>query len=121
MPTPVFNEDLIAQMLGAPPEAATGQQLRTAAFFMLLDAYDRKVDRETFSTVAKGAVQLTEMLGRLESTTGIYSTFNADKLTQQSFEDALAIITGHAEACRLSLVNQMALIIQCPWDADTKH
>ena len=119
MPTPLFNEELISQMLGAPPAAETGQQLRTAAFFMLLDAYDRKVDRETFSEVAKNAVQLTEMMGRLESTTGLYSTFNAEKLTKQGFADALAIITGHAESCRLALVNQMSLIIQCPWSDET--
>ena len=121
MATPFFNEDMIASMLDTAPSIEAGEQLRTASYITLLDAYDRKVDRNTFSEVAKQAVQLNEMMGRLESTTGIYATFKADKLTPEKLEEAMAIITGHAESCRHALVEKLALIMQCPWSDDSVH
>lgn len=121
MATPLLNEEVIATMLAEPPTAETGQNLRNAAFFAAMDAYDRKVDRDSFMRIIKASLQLSEMMGRLESVTGVYTTLKNNNLTIERLEEVLAIITGHAEINRHSLVNDMSLLIQCPWDTDIKN
>jgi hypothetical protein len=121
MSSTLLNEDLILTLLGTAPSAEHGENLRTAAFLVLLDSYDRRVTRESFFDTAKNAMQLNEMMGRLESVTGVLSTFKANALSGEKMEAALETITGHVETCRKSLLHDMSLLIQCPNDGDTKH
>ena len=121
MASPQLNEAMIAATLGAPPMQESGEPLRTAAFLTIVDAYDRKVDRDTFFETAQAACQLSEMMGRLESITGISNSFKAEKLTIDKLEDALATVTGHAEVFRMTLIRKIGLMMQMPWDDDTKH
>ena len=116
-----LNEDIIITMLGVAPTAENGNDLRTAALLVLMDAYDRKIEREAFFKTAQTAVQMCEMMGRLESTTGVKSSYAAGKLTAENLDTALEAITGFAEANRKSLLHDMSLLIQCPEDDDTKH
>lgn len=108
-------------MLGVAPLAENGNDLRTAALLVIMDAFDHKVEREAFFKTAKTAVQMCEMMGRLESTTGVKSSYAAGKLTAENLDTALEAITGFAEANRKSLLHDMSLLIQCPEDDDTKH
>ena len=118
MSSPLLNEDLICSMLGTLPTAAEGETLRTSSLLVLLDSYDRKVDRETFFETSKAALQLSEMCGRLESVSGIRASLAAGTLTDTKLDESLGIITGHAETCRKNLIKAMALLIQCPNDGD---
>ena len=47
-----LNEDIIITMLGVAPTAENGNDLRTAALLVLMDAYDRKIEREAFFNTA---------------------------------------------------------------------
>ena len=117
----MLNEDLIVAMLGTMPVAEHGENLRTAALMVLLDAYDRRVTRDSFFDTAKNALQLNEMCGRLESITGVHSSLKANLLTGEKLQEAISVVTGHADTCRKSLLKDMSLLMQCPEDDDTKH
>ena len=121
MSSTMLNENLVVAMLGSAPSADHGEDLRTAALLVLLDAYDHKVTRPDFFKMAKTALQMNEMMGRLESITGISNSFKAEKLTIDKLEDALATVTGHAEVFRMTLIRKLGLMMQMPWDDDTKH
>ena len=121
MASTTLNEDLIVAMLGSAPSADHGEDLRTAALLVLLDAYDRKVTRPDFFNTAKTALQLNEMMGRLESISGVHSSFKANLITDEKLTEAIGVITGHAEFCRKALIKNMAVLMQCPEDNDTKH
>ena len=121
MASTLLNEDLLAGMLELPSSAEHGVDLRTAALLVLLDAYDRKVTREEFFATAKTAVQLCEMMGRLESVTGIHTSQKADTLTSAVLDEALTKITAFAETHRQALVRKVALLRQCPEDENTIH
>ena len=121
MASTLLNEDLVIAMLGNAPSADHGEDLRTAALLVLLDAYDRKVDRPSFFDMAKTALQMNEMMGRLESITGVHTSFKNNLITGEKLTEAIGVITGHAEFCRKALIKDMALLMQCPEDADTKH
>ena len=119
MSSTLLNEDLLAGMLAVPPSAESGPDLRTAALLVLLDAYDRRVTREAFFKTAKTAVQLCEMLGRLESTTGINASFTKGTLSAEMLLEALTKITSFAETHRNSLAHDVTLFMQCPEDGET--
>ena len=119
MTSPLLNEDLVCSMLGTTPSAAEGNTLRTSALLVLMDSYDRKVVRDTFFETAKAALQLTEMMGRLESVSGVRASLAAGTLTDTKLDGSMGIITGHAETCRKNLIHAMALLIQCSDDEDT--
>lgn len=121
MASPLLDESLLTYMLEAPPAAEAGDQLRSAGLLVVLDAYDHKVDREAFIKTLKAAIQLNEMMGRLESITGIQYSMKNDKLTIESVDAALAKITAMAETFRHSLADDLKLFVQCPGDEDTKH
>lgn len=48
MSSTMLNENLVVAMLGSAPSADHGEDLRTAALLVLLDAYDHKVTRPDF-------------------------------------------------------------------------
>ena len=121
MSSTALNEDLVVAMLSASPAAEHGENLRTAALMVLLDAYDRHVTRDSFFDTAKNALQLNEMMGRLESITGVHSSLKANLLTAEKLQEAVSVVTGHADTCRKSLLKDMSLLMQCPEDDDTKH
>ena len=106
-------------MLGTAPSAGEGETLRTSALLVLLGSYDRKVCRETFFETSKAALQMSEMMGRLESVSGIRTSLTNNLLTGEKLDEAIGVITGHAETCRKNLIKAMALLIQCPTDDDT--
>jgi len=114
-----LNEDLVVAMLGTAPSSEHGENLRTAALMVLLDAYDRKVTSESFFDTARNALQLNEMMGRLESISGIHSSMKANLLTNEKLQEAIGVVTGHADTCRKSLIKDMALLMQCAEDTDT--
>jgi hypothetical protein len=121
MASPILNEDLIAAMLSTASTAEHGLDLRTAAFFMLLDAYDRKVERDAYFKIALAAVQFCEMMGRLESVTGLHASFKANTLNIDTLDEALVRLTSVAETHRKNLGADMQLLMQCPGDNDTKN
>ena len=114
-----LNEPLIVGMLNTAPAAEHGDTLRTAAFMVLLDAYDRKVTRTSFFDTARNALQLNEMMGRLESISDINASLTANLLTTEKLQEAIGTVTGHADACRKSLLHDMGLLMECPEDVDT--
>ena len=116
-----LNEDIIITMLGVAPTAENGNDLRTAALLVLLDAYDHKVTRPDFFKMAKTALQMNEMMGRLESIAGVHASFKNNLITDEKLAEAIGVITGHAEFCRKALINDMVLLMACPEDDDTKH
>ena len=119
MASPILNEALIASMLGTEPVAASAEYLRTAALMIIIDAYDRKIEREEFITAAKSAVQLIEMMGRLESVTGVHASFTSQHLTAERLEEAIRVLTSNAETNRVSLAHFMERLIQCSEDGQT--
>ena len=119
MSSTLLNEDLLADILTIESSAENGPDLRTASLMVLLDAYDRQVTREAFFKTAKTVVQLCEMMGRLESTTGINSSFTKGNLSAEMLLDALTKITSFAEVHRKSLAHDVSLFMQCPEDGET--
>ena len=119
MPSTTLNEPLIVGMLGTSPTAEHGENLRTAALMVLLDAYDRKVTRDSFFDTARNALQLNEMMGRIESISGIHASMGSNLLTAEKLQEAVSVVTGHADACRKSLLHDMALLMECPEDGAT--
>ena len=114
-----LNEELVVAMLGTVPAAEHGENLRTAALMVLLDAYDRKVTRESFFDTARNALQLNEMMGRLESISGVHSSYKANLITDEKLQAAIGVITGHADTCRKALIKDMALLMECAEDGAT--
>lgn len=121
MSSTMLNENLVVAMLGSAPSADHGEDLRTAALLVLLDAYDHKVTRPDFFKMAKTALQMNEMMGRLESIAGVHASFKNNLITDEKLAEAIGVITGHAEFCRKALINDMVLLMACPEDDDTKH
>ena len=121
MSSTTLHEELIVAMLGTTPSSEHGENLRTAALMVLLDAYDRKVTRDSFFDTARHALQLNEMMGRLESISGVHASMKANLLTAEKLQEAVSVVTGHADTCRKSLIRDMALLMQCPEDEDAAH
>ena len=121
MASTTLNEDLIAAMLGTIPSSEHGETLRTAGLMVLLDAYDRKVTRESFFDTARNALQLNEMMGRLESISGVHASMKANLLTDEKLQEAVGVVAGHADTCRKSLIKDMTFLMSCSEDDDTKH
>ena len=121
MSSTTLNEELIVAMLGTTPSSEHGENLRTAGLMVLLDAYDRKVTRDSFFDTARNALQLNEMCGRLESISGIHASMKANLLTAEKLQEAVSVVIGHADTCRKSLIRDMALLMQCPEDEDAAH
>jgi hypothetical protein len=85
-----------------------------------------KADRELALDKIHAIVQAVphefdQMCGRLESISGIHASMKANLLTAEKLQEAVSVVTGHADTCRKSLIRDMALLMQCPEDEDAAH
>ncbi len=121
MTDPVLHEDTIMDALDCTAEHTNTGRLQAAAMLCLIDAYDRKLQREHFVALASAALGLHTQIGKLYMMTSVreneeIGVLDHDMLNKAVFGVHLAAGTAHMELFKL-----MQKIIACPTSADKVH
>jgi hypothetical protein len=103
----------------------TGEFTRTAAAMSILDAFDRKLERDEAIIVFRNAVELNERMREAEMiartlfdvANGTYKLDPPEAI--ESYEFVLKARLELAEKARVALLTQMKKVEQCPWAEDT--
>lgn len=122
MVSPILDETAIKAALEKPPRPlieTNAQRLRTGAFLMALDAYDRRADRDAVVAALEAALNLATSLGMYNMMAGVkrYHQKNggvslADM--ERTFESLGPQVQQHAQQCAY----MAEMLSQCPLDED---
>jgi hypothetical protein len=116
---PQFNEQLIIDCVASKAGVETIGPLQSSAMMALVDAYDRKVERKYFCSLALGALALHTAMGRLHTTNAVRGILaDAGHPVGKEMDAIVDNVTKVAEARRLELQDMVKLLVQCPTEDD---
>lgn len=121
MPDPILDEGGILVGLDAISSPHNAERILGAAFLVLVDAFDREIEREAFVELANRVVAIHDLLGRLQIVNSMSRRFEENTLDKKMLDQAIQGITLRAEDFRRQLMSQMELVAQCPLKGDTRH
>lgn len=121
MATPVLSEPAIMYALERKVCVEELDVIRTGALLALIDGHDRKVLREPYVDLAQAAQNLQNLTGRIYAYSYVLRMLQQKTLTEDKLTEILAALTATAEAQRHKLLTTMTLVVQCPYDDDTRH
>lgn len=93
--------------------------IRHASAAALLDAFDRRVERDYFVKVIDTAFNLNECLRRLELVRAVVELAAAEQLTMEKLQDITQQVFENAEEYRKKLHGFFQEIAQMPHELDT--
>lgn len=121
MTDPVLHEPTIMDTLDCNPYPENASRLQAAALLCLLDAYDRKLIREHFVTLASAALALHTQVGKLFLIDSVRENDKIGMLDTTLIDKAVRGVQGMTSSAHAELYGLMNKIVMCPTTADKVH
>lgn len=119
MADPVFDEEIIIQMLGTVPGPQQSVPiLQQACTMAMMDLYDRAVDRDYFAKHAIICLTTYAMLSRTWMLMSMHDLYVSGNLTERSFTEAHDGITKLVLENAEKMIAMMGELRQCPLSTD---
>src|SRR5882672_938498 len=118
MTDPVLHEPTIMDTLDCTPYPENTSRLQAAALLCLIDAYDRKLTRENFVTLASAALSLHTQIGKLFLIDSIRENDRIGMLDTAMLDKAARGCQGMTSGAHAELYGLMNKVVQCPTSAD---
>lgn len=116
--TPILRQDILTHALAPAVAPEVAESLRTASMLTVLNAFDRKVERDFFIKVLANSLSLNETIRRLEVGWQIKGILGKPELNMQNVDNAIEFLHKKAEAHRKMVADCMDGMAQMP-DAGT--
>lgn len=124
---PQFDEGMMLAYLELEPSFENIPALQSASMMAIIDAFDRKVERDFFGSISSTALSLHSAMGRIYTTTmlkRILATKMKDeaepaKLLDTELDEALKALITHATMRHKELKHMAHMLAQCPTEADS--
>jgi hypothetical protein len=116
---PILSELIVMASLDIPVSLQNIESLQSAALISVVDAFDRRIERESFCEIAAASLALHSYLARLNLAAAVESLLAKEVLTLKKVQDAAQSLTMDGEAARVALKRFMHLVIQCPTSHDS--
>lgn len=120
--SPLLDEAALVSTLNVPVAVQTAEFTRTAASLCILDALDRRLQRNYVGNIINNAIQLNERIRELEILARLTWDFEQGKTLEEvakACQDLFVVKLQHAEAHRKALLQIMDEVVQCPWEGTT--
>lgn len=98
--------------IAASPEM--GERLRQGTLLAVLDAFDRKIQRENFIDILGTALNLDGYAARLILLDNMHQLFKDKDLTPERFAEAQEGLIKLVDDARMKLYRHMQLVAACP-------
>ncbi len=121
MTDPILHEPTIMDTLDCNPFPENTGRLQAAALLCLLDAYDRKLVREHFVTLAEAALSMHTQLGKLYMIDSVRENEQIGVLDTTMLQRAVTGVQAMAINSHVELYALMKKIVACPTTADKVH
>jgi hypothetical protein len=122
MADPVFDEDVIIDMLKAPAGALETTGILSQALMMALaDLYDRRADRSFVMEHASGIVQAYAILSRRWMLASIKEMHESGILNEIAFDQAQVQITESLNERLPQVIAMVEKLKECPTSRDKIH
>lgn len=116
------DERMMMKAMSSVTSAPSSDRLMTGIFMGIMDAWDRKIEREKFIELLQQSLMYNEILARLHLSNGWLKVYYSDTPPpEDTLANSIKEITVEGEKCRERLVKQLELLVQCPDDEDTTH
>lgn len=123
MADPLLDEQKIVSVLKTEPANSNEavRALQSGVTMALVDAYDRKVDRESFICLMSAVLQMYGNLSVFHTLNSIVALHDSGALDRNKFDDAFTALMAKVRKDHSSVLAMMELIQQCPLSKDTVH
>ncbi len=121
MTDPVLHEPTIIDTLDCSPVPENTGRLQAAALLSLLDAYDRKLTRDNFVTLASAALALHTQVGKLYMIDSVRENNLIGVLDAGMLEKATAGVLMMTRDAHTELFGLMRRVVACPTSEDKVH
>ena len=125
--SPLVDEQAILAVLSQPCDVLSAEYTRTASVMTILDAFDRRLERDEAIIIFQSAVELNERIREAEMVARVLWDVGHGKYkfdppeASASYETVLKARLEMAETARIRLLTQMTKVAQCPWADDLIH
>lgn len=121
MTDPVLHEPTIMDTLDCTPVAENTSRLQAAALLSLIDAYDRKLTRENFVTLAEAALSLHTQVGKLYMIDSVRENSLLGALDDNMLDRAVNGVRHMTVSAHTELFKLMRRVVACPTSDDKVH
>ncbi len=121
MTDPVLHEPTIMDTLDCLPHPENTSRLQAAALLCLLDAYDRKLEREHFVTLAQAALELHTQVGKFYMIDSVRENESIGVLDTDMLNKAVIGVHIMTSDAHNALLKLMRRVVSCPTTADKVH
>lgn len=121
MADPVFDEELIIQLLKSTVSVDNVGRIQQGAVHALVDLYDRKVTRDEFTTMAAVVLALYGQSSKLWVLNNIKEVHDAGELDTERFNNARIALEDVCRKQCESVIDILKRLKECPTSADKVH
>lgn len=121
MTDPVLHEPTIMDTLDCRCNADNAARLQAGALMSLVDAYDRKLTRESFVVLAGAALAMHTQAGKLFMIASVEDNHRVGVLDELMLTRAVHGVTGLTEKAHTELIGLMEKITMCPTSEHKVH
>ncbi len=121
MADPVFDEDLIVDLLKSSVTRENTGRIQQGAVHLLVDLYDRGVTRDEFTTAASLSLSLYAQCAKLWVLGNIEEVNIAEGLTPERFKTASAQLEDVIRKQCLDAIEILKRLKECPLSTDKIH
>lgn len=121
MADPLLDERLILTMLNVPVSLEVAARLQHASLMALVDAYDRKLERESYIALAGAALELHSAAGKYKIMSSIAALQKDNKLTVEEITSSQTELDKHATKLLSNLTALFERCAMCPTSEDKVH
>lgn len=108
-------------LLDCRTEAANATRLQTAAMMCVVDAYDRKLQREHFALLVDAAMALHTQVGKMFMMVSVQDNYRQGNLDGGVIDRAVKGIEGLTLKAHDDLIGLMGKVVSCPTSQDKVH
>lgn len=121
MADPVLYEPTIMDTLDCNPFPENTSRLQAAALMCLIDAFDRKLLREHFVSLAEAALQVHTSMGKLYMIDSVQENHRMGILDKDMVNSARTGVQNLSTRSHTELYSLMRKVVACPTSADKVH
>lgn len=118
---PIMNEAAILSDLDRVASTANASQLKSGSKLAIVDAFDRRPDREPFHDLVQEACSLQANLSRLEFAETMRRLFVENKLSKETLDGVVKTLVEKCEEHRTSLVKKFKPVTEMRLKDDKVH
>ena len=117
MTSPLLDEELILENLD-PDYPTDPDTLRGVELAFVVDAYDRKVEREEFYNITQKCFCLLNAVTVMEYSTRLYQAYRRSETPSPALEDGMKATYNTMKAYRGDLHMMLQRVMECPETED---